>query len=616
MTQAQDAFGQRVGTESIGLYSESRVRGFSLQNAGNFRIDDFYFVRSGDLPDAIVKRVMIGVGVNALGAAFPAPSGLVDFQLKHPEPGDSDLVLTAGFRQHATPFVQLDGWTSDGEGRGDWSGGVMLSPNATFPDGTRGEEYEIGLVGRRNMGALRLTGAAGWKQREYNGDYSFSHRGDALPPELGGGVRLFAPAWARFKKHDLNLGAMASWDGQAGWRFAGALFHSASDRPAADFTTLELQTPSAALATVAIARDQAQWSRSAEAALSRTFDAFGASHRLLGTIRFRRSLARTTPGESVALGLVDFDRIAYPALVDPEGRAEYTVTSVDQMTYGLAYRVRVRDQFEFRLGLQASDYRKSAVFPDEIRQSRDRPWLVDALAVWSPTSRSVFYGSYVRGLEEAGVAPNSAANRNEILPTVQARQLELGLRHRLTSSLSLIAAAFDIAKPAAGFDSERRYGLIGDVRHQGVELSLSGRPLPGLSLAAGALILKPRTSGPAVESRQISARPVGVSPLSLQASTDYRIPFHPSLSIDLQLDHASAAPGNPQDTFRSPATTTVSAGARYRFEIAGRPSVVRARVQNLTDATGWTVRPSADLARQRGRTFSIQLEVPLNSGAR
>ena len=32
--QADDAFGSRVGTESIGLYSESLVRGFDLQQAG------------------------------------------------------------------------------------------------------------------------------------------------------------------------------------------------------------------------------------------------------------------------------------------------------------------------------------------------------------------------------------------------------------------------------------------------------------------------------------------------------------------------------------------------------------------------------------------------------
>src|SRR5690606_18571734 len=110
------------------------------------------------------------------------------------------------------------GWASAAGGQGDLIGGVVLSPNITFPDGTRGEEYEAGLVARRAAGPLRLTAFAGWKHREYNGDYSFSHSGDALPPTLGRGVQLFGPGWARFKKRDLNLGAMGTWDAGAGWQ--------------------------------------------------------------------------------------------------------------------------------------------------------------------------------------------------------------------------------------------------------------------------------------------------------------------------------------------------------------------------------------------------------------
>lgn len=36
---AVDAFGERVGIEQIGLYSESQVRGFSLSTTGSYRID-------------------------------------------------------------------------------------------------------------------------------------------------------------------------------------------------------------------------------------------------------------------------------------------------------------------------------------------------------------------------------------------------------------------------------------------------------------------------------------------------------------------------------------------------------------------------------------------------
>ena len=43
---AADAFGERVGTEQSGLYNESQVRGFDLNDSGAYRIDDAYFSRA------------------------------------------------------------------------------------------------------------------------------------------------------------------------------------------------------------------------------------------------------------------------------------------------------------------------------------------------------------------------------------------------------------------------------------------------------------------------------------------------------------------------------------------------------------------------------------------
>jgi iron complex outermembrane receptor protein len=56
---AADAFGERVGTEQSGLYSESQVRGFDLNDSGAYRIDDAYFSRAAALNDP----VLAGVGV-------------------------------------------------------------------------------------------------------------------------------------------------------------------------------------------------------------------------------------------------------------------------------------------------------------------------------------------------------------------------------------------------------------------------------------------------------------------------------------------------------------------------------------------------------------------------
>ena len=46
-TDSEDAFGRSIGSESIGIYNEGDVRGFSPIEAGNVRIEGLYFDRLG-----------------------------------------------------------------------------------------------------------------------------------------------------------------------------------------------------------------------------------------------------------------------------------------------------------------------------------------------------------------------------------------------------------------------------------------------------------------------------------------------------------------------------------------------------------------------------------------
>ena len=50
-SEADDAFGLSVAGETIGLYSDKYVRGFSPVNAGNLRLDGLYIDRQGEFTD-------------------------------------------------------------------------------------------------------------------------------------------------------------------------------------------------------------------------------------------------------------------------------------------------------------------------------------------------------------------------------------------------------------------------------------------------------------------------------------------------------------------------------------------------------------------------------------
>jgi hypothetical protein len=81
-TAAEDGFGKSVGNESVGVYANGQVRGFSAYDAGNARIEGLYYNESGSITDLLQSGSDIRVGLTAFGQPFPAPTGIVDTELR------------------------------------------------------------------------------------------------------------------------------------------------------------------------------------------------------------------------------------------------------------------------------------------------------------------------------------------------------------------------------------------------------------------------------------------------------------------------------------------------------------------------------------------------------
>ncbi len=65
----------------------------------------------------------------------------------------------------------------------------------------------------------------------------------------------------------------------------------------------------------------------------------------------------------------------------------------------------------------SQDHRLPDIAPDAER--RDRSWLFNIAAAGYVSDRLAVYAGYTRGLEESGIAPINAANRNEALPAIR-----------------------------------------------------------------------------------------------------------------------------------------------------------------------------------------------------
>jgi iron complex outermembrane receptor protein len=223
--EASDAFGLSVAGESIGLYSDKYVRGFSLVSAGNLRFDELYIDRQGEFVERVYSDVAIRVGVTALDTALPAPSGVADYVLRRP--GDLPIgSIATGWTSFGSPFLEVD-----------WAGGAteglsLAAGASTLPDdnvqGGGDGRYGTAFISPTwtSASGLRVTGfASGSRYEDYESDIAYYTAGPIAPPEIARG-RYLGQDWAGDTGTETNHGVIVDRAEMAGWTMKAGMFRS------------------------------------------------------------------------------------------------------------------------------------------------------------------------------------------------------------------------------------------------------------------------------------------------------------------------------------------------------------------------------------------------------
>ena len=613
VAQASDAFGFRSGDDSVGIYDESSVRGFSLEAAGNYRVNGGYFVRNSGVSSFFLESTTVRVGLNTLNSLLPGPSGVVDYRLRDPAAGEPSFV-TIGLDPFSQPYADLHLKHRSADGRSSYSAGLgRVFAIRDQQGGKDGESILLAGTGRLSLGTGAAQIFAGEYQYERPGQFRVAAAGDALPPEVERG-RFLGQRWAMEKGQRRIAGVLVD-SAPAGRVGVGATAVFSQEDPTRGFLQLlsDLRPDGSARSAVIATPQQRSTSWSGELrAHGETSSATLAQRVDLG-LRGRLSRARFGGSRVIDLGRAPFGEAAEqrPA-PDLTGTSARLIDEVDQWGVGLTYRATLRDRLRVNLGVLRTDYRKTFTAADGTRdESRATPWLYNAGLSWRVASGLDLYGSFSRGLEEAGIAPASASNRNEVLSAIRVTQRELGVRYSLTPAVGLVVAGFDTRKPYAGIDSaSAAYRFLGRVRHRGLEASLSGRAAPGLSLVVGGVLIDAEISGDEVDAGRVGDRPVGVPRLRAIASADYAIPAVEGLSVDVATAFVGKRPARSApsaasgDQLEVDSLATVNLGLRYRFRLAGHDATVRAQVLNVLDAYAWEASSAETLnynAQRRAR---------------
>lgn len=607
VVQAEDAFGISVRSESLGLYSGRSVRGFSPTTAGNVRIDGLYFDQVAELGSDLRRTSAIRVGLSMFGFPFPAPTGVVDHQLRRPgATGRRSAVVSldtqGGFIGEADIVVPL--------------AGEKLSLGAGL--GLYKSEYDNGTDSRqRAQGALLR-----WRPRDDLEVMPFVSRADMYDNDAGPNVvpvgstlpppmarrRFNGPDWINSDAASTNYGMVARWAPNAALTARAGLFRSVHAEDVGYSNLIVNVTPvGVGRQIISVDPPATAASTSGEVRLTYRFDEGPRLHQVHVSLRGRDRTRRSGGSTQYDLGLISLS--APQEAPEPSHIfSEQTREGVRQWIGGVAYEGRWRDRAEVSLGAQFTDYLKETREPGRPTAISKAGLLLWNAALAVNLSRTVVaYGGVTRGLEESGVAPAAAANRNAGLPALETEQADAGVRWRMKPGLGLIVGVFEVRKPYFNLDEHSVWRELGDVRNRGAEVSLSGEVRPGLTILAGAVLLDAVVTGAAVQRGQVGRRPVGSSPRTLLFSADWRPDKNERLSVNLGVSHSGAIVATRDNRARIPPRTTFDLGLRYRLRSGSDATTLRVQVRNITDEGGFSLRGSGAFGVASSRLASVSV---------
>jgi iron complex outermembrane receptor protein len=610
VTQAEDAFGFSVGRESLGIYTAGSTRGFSPTAAGNVRIDGLYFDSVFNLSSIVNDSSSIKVGLSAQGYPFAAPSGIVDLSLRRPaRRNGASIVINAD--SYSSLGLEVDG--SLPLGRTLSLGYGMTANRTAFPDGTDNFNHGQGLI-------LRWQPAPGIEIMPFwtlNNDYHdeagpfYIPGGKFLPPQPRS-HQFDGPGWADFRYTATNHGVLASAAASPTWLFRAGAFRSVFDQKTSYANLLTDLQPEGTADRIIIADPRTKnVSLSGEFRVTHSIVDGPRLHVFHLSLRERDARREFGGSDEADLG---------PARIGTREDSPKPIFTfgplsrdhVRQETLGLAYDGRWKNVGEISFGLSRANYTKttslSGVAPIV---SRARPWLYNGTAAISATPGLSLYAGYARGLEESGVAPPNAANRNQPLPAIITEQKDAGFRWVVTGNVKMVAGVFDLRRPYFGFDAANSFTQVGTTHSRGAEFSLSGSVTKRLNVVAGGVFLKPRVERDAGVPGVIGSRPVGLPAHLLNLNLNWQTPLLNGLSLDAVMFHRGTVAATTDNLVTLPPRFPVNLGGRYRFKLAKHEATFRVQLSNVFDDRGFGTAGPGIYAANSGRYLSSYLAVDI-----
>ena len=252
-----------------------------------------------------------------------------------------------------------------------------------------------------------------------------------------------------------------------------------------------------------------------------------------------------------------------------------TMSFMDDMVLvnlGLRHQ-RIKDfGYDYNTGLENAGY----------EQSKNTPF---AAIVYKPRKDLSVYANYSEGLQRGATASgDDIVNQGEIFAPYVARQREAGVKYD-SGRYGLSAAVFTTSQPSA-YVQDRVFGIHGEQRNRGLELSVFGNPVRGLRLLGGLTLIDAEqriTAGGINQGKDA----IGVPGTQLNIGAGWDVPGVDGLSLNARTVYTSKQYADGANTRELPSWTRLDLGASYHTRFMERDLTLRARVDNVTDKNYW-----------------------------
>lgn len=609
---ADDAFGSSVGLEQTGIYSESDTRGFSPTKAGNGRIDGVYYDPVGALSARLRNGNAVRVGFAAEIHPFQAPTGIIEYRLR-PFPAEAGVSL--GYN-----FMAFGGYIREFDLRMPLARGVafiggMAQSDLRQSDGASNQAW--GATGRliARFGGVEVAPFVSHSVFTTNYAHPLAIVTGAYLPERPKVRRYLGQDWAkgRYDNHQMGGVIKAAITDHLGLR--GGIFHAVGDKHRNYSELFTLQSPTGLARHLFIADPQQDLhSTSGEVRLAYHKRTGKFAHGIFAGFRARDRLT-----ESGGSDRRDFGTVVYGER-DPETKPTFQFSRVNvgrlrQSALMLGYIARIDDVGSINVGIQKARYR--ARFRDgltgAVTLSRDDPWLYNATLAFQASRSLDFYAGMQKGLEDSGVAPDTARNRNEQLPATRTRQYEGGVRFAIPGG-RMVVNAFEITKPYFTFDATNAFTQVGKVRHRGLEASLASHLGKRFSLLGGAVLMQPRVTGSARQLGLLGKRPAGTPSLYAKVDANYRTDIFGGLTPTASLTYTGkrAVGSRPQPELGGGQLmvrgyAALDLGLRQSFKVGKVPASFRFIAYNVFDAASWKVVAPNSIYMDERRRYNLSV---------